>query len=106
METETTDSGSLDGPPDGIRCPNCGCPHSEVRNVIKSESSFWGKKKQYVKRYRVCRHCKLPYQTREVVVPEDVPEQIRSPAEAEHLRKIIRDVADNIIDDIPKNPFI
>ena len=51
----------------GFSCPDCGCRMSTVRNTIHMT---W-KKKEIIRRYRVCRHCGYTYATRESVSEEE-----------------------------------
>jgi len=56
-------------------CPSCGCkgPHA-VTHTRHHETHFRGKIMAFTRRRKVCRHCGLPYWTREV--DEDVLDQI------------------------------
>jgi transcriptional regulator NrdR family protein len=51
-----------------LPCPYCHCKMTSVRNTISIK--FHGK--EYVRRYRICRHCKMSFATREEVVEESV----------------------------------
>lgn len=110
MGRETQHSTTVDPNPlrGGILCPNCGCAHHSVINTVQSESNFWGVKKQYIRRRRVCRHCQLPFHTREVVEP-DLPTVIKSPAQAEKAREIVNETMNNVVPLTPEglpNPFL
>lgn len=50
-------------------CPYCACKMSSVRNT---QAVVW-RGKEYVRRYRVCRHCKMTFATREEVVEDVAP---------------------------------
>lgn len=111
MAGETPDTTTVDPNPirGGILCPECGCPHHEVCKTEQSESSFWGKRKQYIRRTRRCRHCKLYFKTREVVEP-DLPRKIKSVGDADKVRKILEETMENIMPTKPSeglvNPFL
>lgn len=100
--TTTLDPNPLRG---GILCPHCACPHHAVAKTVQSESSFWGKRKQYIRRDRRCRHCGLSFHTREVVEP-DLPTKIKSPTDAEAVRKILADTIENIVPRRPSDDLI
>lgn len=96
----------------GLACPNCGCHHHSVTNTYatpnahqndSSRIKFSGK--EYTRRRRVCENCKLPFYTREVVEPE-LPEEVRSPAQAAKVQKIITNTMNNVIPEVPENPYL
>ena len=105
----TIDPNPIEG---GILCPNCGCPHHYVTDTRQSETKFWGIRKQYIRRRRVCRYCQLPFQTREVIEP-DLPDTIKSPEHRKQVQAKIKETLGNVlpsregldIGDLP-NPFL
>ena len=108
LTTTTLDPNPIRG---GILCPDCGCPHHFVTHTTQSETKFWGRRKQFIHRRRVCRHCGLPFQTREVIIPE-VPKKIKHPSDAKKMRAAEDEVLRNILPreddlgpDLP-NPYL
>lgn len=69
----------------GISCPYCACKMSTVRNTRPIK---W-RGREIIRRYRVCRHCKMSFTTTEEVVPEEPsPPKNQPPA------------------GVPRNPFL